>query len=229
MYYYYYWPLCYQGISYCRNGSDSDDDCPIRMSITGPQGPPGLSITGPPGIQGIPGLSITGPPGIQGIPGLSITGPPGIPGPNITNNNYLFAYKTNTQTATTSFQNILFNNTPQIDGWSLGSSGSFVCNQTGKYSVNYTVIMSSTGGSRSASVFGANNGIEIIGSAETQNFQSSANNQLWSNRFIMNIESGHLFSLEFAGSTAGFETISPATAVSNETPISASLVITRIV
>lgn len=57
-------------------------------SATIANGPPGLSIQGPPGLQGNdgpPGLSIQGPPGLsikgdvgpQGAPGLSIEGPPG--------------------------------------------------------------------------------------------------------------------------------------------------------
>lgn len=65
-------------------GSTGPSGPPGPPGVTGPpstvvgppgaSGPPGISITGPPGP---PGDSISGPPGVTGPPGISITGPPG--------------------------------------------------------------------------------------------------------------------------------------------------------
>ena len=172
----------------------------------------------------------TGPTGATGATGSTgPTGPTGATGLSITNANYTWAIKTDTQTISSAntFENIIFTATPTINGW-IYISGVFTCNQTGLYLVSYTVEMSSTGGSRIASVRGAINGTEIIGSATTENFQSSSINQIWTNFFIMSIVSGQTFNLQFAGSTTGDETINFTSAIAGETPISASMTITRI-
>lgn len=38
-------------------------------------------------------------------------------GPTITNNNYVWSYKTNTQSSLSTFSPILFTATPNINGW----------------------------------------------------------------------------------------------------------------
>ena len=89
--------------------------------------------------------------------------------------------------------------------------------------------MSSIGGSRAGSVRGLINSTEIIGSAVTQNFQSTSINQVFVNFFIMSISEGDTFSLQFAGNTADKVFIETAEAIDGETPITSSLIITRIV
>ena len=88
--------------------------------------------------------------------------------------------------------------------------------------------MSSIGGSRSASVQGTINDIPILGSANTQAFQSASNNQQWNNYFIMSVISGQIFTLKFAGSSASKISITFTEAIASETPISSSITIIRI-
>ncbi len=172
-------------------------------------------------------MGITGPIGPQGIQGLQgITGPSGS---SITNNNYTWAFKNNTQKATTSFSNILFTNTPEISGWVYDNIlGHFQCNQSGKYIINYTASVSAIGGSRSASIRGAINNIEVIGSACSENLQSTSINQTLTNFFILNISNSQLFSLQFVGNSTNNESLDLITAIAGETPISCSMIITRI-
>jgi hypothetical protein len=185
--------------------------------LTGNTGPTGLTgNTGPTGLTGN-----TGPTGLTGN-----TGPTGLV---VSNENFTWAIKTNTQVATlaNTFVNIIFTTTPRLNGW-IYLAGVFTCNQTGLYLVSYTVVMSAIGGSSTGSVQGAINGIPILGSATTENFQSSSINQIWTNFFIMSITSGQTFSLEFAGNSAGNVTIDFSPAIAAETPISSSMTITRI-
>lgn len=145
--------------------------------------------------------------------------------------NYVWGLKTNTQSVigTNVYENIKFTETPQIDGWIYNSSsGTFTCNQNGKYLVAYVVIMRSVGGSRVGSVRGVINSNEIIGSANTQNFQSTSINQEWTNSFIMSINSGQVFALQVAGNSANNVSINFTPPIAGEKPISSSTVITRI-
>ena len=199
------------------------------IGLTGTQGPIGLT-----GTQGPIGLTGTmGPIGLTGTMGpMGLTGTMGPMGSAVTNNNFVWGFKTNTQTVVGSniFENIKFTNVSEINGWVYNSTnGNFTCNQTGKYLVSYLVIMSSIGGSRVGSIRGTINNIEIIGSANTQNFQSASINQEWTNMFIMSVNAGQIFVLQVAGSSAGNETINFTSPIAGETPISSSITITRIV
>lgn len=107
------------------------------------------------------------------------------------------------------------------------SNGNFTCTTSGLYMINYTVEMSATGGSRLAAVVGMINGIQVTGSAMTENLQSSSVNQIWTNFFIINVTVGQVFSLQFVGSSTVVQ-LNFTPAVSTETPISASMVILRI-
>ena len=213
------------------------------QGIQGPIGPQGIQgIIGPIGPQGIQGP--IGPQGIQGPIGLTGTqgpigltgtqgsiGPQGPPGTSVTDQNYTWGIKTNTQTVVgaNTFQNIIYTNPVIINGWTYNiGTGDFTCNQTGLYRVAYTVVMSAVGGARVGSVRAVINGIEIIGTATTENIQSSSINQIWNNIFIMNVTSGDIFSLQFAGNSDGNVTIDFTPAIAGETPISATIVITRI-
>ncbi|MDD4938246.1 MAG: hypothetical protein PHX34_04520 [Candidatus Shapirobacteria bacterium] len=217
---------------------------PVGLTgMTGTMGPVGLTgmtgtmgsigMTGMTGTMGSIGLTGTmGPVGLTGMTGtmgsIGLTGMTGTMGASITNNNFAWAIKKDSQIFTGSvFNTILFTSVPELDGW-IYASGMFTCNQSGKYIVSYTVIMTSTGGSRVASVRGNIDGTEIIGSAITEKFQSSSINQIWTNFFIMTINAGQKFKLEFAGSSSGDEKIDTTSSVSGETPVSSSIVITRI-
>ena len=162
---------------------------------------------------------------------IGLTGLTGTMGPAITTNNYTWAIKTNTQLITNAatFGNILFTSTPEINGWAYNiSNGNFLCNQSGKYYVSYMILMSSVGGSRNASIRGAINAGEIIGSALSTSLQSTSSNQPLINHFIMNISQGNTFALQVAGSAAGSESIDIPSTVAGETPISGTIAITRI-
>jgi hypothetical protein len=154
----------------------------------------------------------------------------GATGITVTNIDYTWAIKNNSQAVTTAltFKNVLFTSTPELNGWVYNSvTGYFTCVSTGKYTVSYCVDMKATGGSRLASVIGTIDDVEIIGSATTQAFQSSSNNQAWINFFIMNVIVGSKFSLKFTGNATAVQ-ISAAAAIASETPESASMTITRI-
>jgi hypothetical protein len=199
------------------------------QGIQGPIGPQG--IQGPIGPQGIIGLTGTqGPIGLTGTQGP--IGPQGQAGDIVTNQNYTWGIKTNTQpvVGVNTFQNIIYTNPVIIDGWVYNIiTGEFTCNQTGIYTVAYTVVMSAVGGARIGSVRSIINGVELIGTATTEDIQSSSINQIWNNIFIMNITSGDIFALQFAGNSDGNVIIDFTPAIAGETPISATIVITRIV
>jgi len=161
------------------------------------------------------------------------TGSPGPRGPeghSLTNTNYLWAVKTNTQPLTTALtaETILFTATPEINGWTYNSTtGEFTCTTSGKYMVSYTVEMAATGGSRVATTMGTLNGQEILGSAITQGFQSSSLTQAWTNFFVLEAAASDIFCLKFSGSST-FVRIQSETPIIGETPVTASLTITRI-
>ena len=102
------------------------------------------------------------------------------------------------------------------------------CNQSGKYAISYTVVMSAVGGSRSASVRCVINDTEVIGSATTENIQSASINQVWTNFFIVTINSGQTLILQFAANSNGKVTIDFTPPIAGETPISSSIRIDRI-
>ena len=170
--------------------------------------------------------------GTQGPIGpVGLTGTMGPIGTSITDSNYFWAVKTNTQTVVgaDTFQNILYTNPVIINGWVYNTiNGEFTCNQTGLYRVAYTVVMSATGGARIGSVRAIINGVELIGTATTENIQSSSINQIWNNIFMMNINSRDIFALQFAGNSDGNIVIDFTPAIAGETPISTTIVITRI-
>jgi hypothetical protein len=205
------------------------------IGITGTQGPIGITGTqGPIGITGTQGpIGITGTQGPIGITGTQgPIGPQGPVGDIVTNQNYFWGVKTNTQTVVgaNTFQNIIYTNPIIFNGWVYNIiNGEFTCNQTGTYNVAYTVVMSATGGSRIGSVRAIINGTELIGTATTENIQSSSINQIWNNIFMMTVTTGDIFALQFAGNSDGNVTIDFTPAIAGETPISSTIVMIRIV
>ena len=183
--------------------------------------------TGPTGTSGSTGSTgATGPTGPTGTSGD--TGATGSNGITISNNDYTWAVKNNSQSALLTFTPIIFTSTPENSGWVYNSStGIFTCNQTGKYLVSFSVSMKTTGGSRRGTVRGSINASEIINSAITMDFQSTSITQPFINFFIMTISAGQLFSLDFASTTTSTQ-ITTTTLVSGEIVTSSSMVITRI-
>lgn len=158
-------------------------------------------------------------------------GPRGPEGPSLTNTNYIWAVKTDTQALTTALspEPILFTATPELNGWTYNAiTGEFTCTTSGKYVVSYTVEMEATGGSRVATTMATLNSQEILGSAITQGFQSSSLTQAWTNFFILHATASDIFCLKFSGSST-FVRIQSEASVIGETSVSASLTITRIV
>jgi hypothetical protein len=94
--------------------------------------------------------------------------------------------------------------------------------------VSYTVEMEATGGSRVATTMATLNGHEILGSAITQGFQSSSLTQAWTNFFIVYPTASDIFCLKFSGSST-FVRIQSETPIIGESPLTASMTITRIV
>ena len=123
----------------------------------------------------------------------------------------------------------MYTNPVIINGWTYNIvTGGFTCVQTGVYRVAYTVVMSAVGRARVGSVRAVVNGVELIGTATTENIQSASINQIWNNIFIMNVTSGDIFALQFAGNSNGNVSIDFKPAIAGETPISSTIVITRI-
>ena len=216
-----------------RRGSRGSTGRRGRTGSPGPRGPEGPSgpegPEGPSGPEGPEGPK--GPEGPQGPEGpKGPEGPSGPQGPSLTNANYLWAVKTNTQPLTTALtaETILFTATPQLNGWTYNAiTGEFTCTTSGKYMVSYTVEMEATGGSRVATTMATLNGQEILGSAITQGFQSSSLTQAWTNFFILEAAAPDIFCLKFSGSST-FVRIQSETPIIGETSVSASLTITRI-
>ena len=157
-------------------------------------------------------------------------GPRGAEGHSLTNTNYLWAVKTDTQPLSKALtaETILFTSIPEINGWTYNSTtGELTCTMSGKYMVSYTVEMEATGGSRVATTMSTLNGQEILGSAITQGFQSSSLTQAWTNFFVLQTAASDIFCLKFSGSST-FVRIHSETPIIGETPVTASLTITRI-
>jgi hypothetical protein len=87
--------------------------------------------------------------------------------------------------------------------------------------------MKTSGGSNIASVRGSIDENEIINSAITAEFQSSSIVQSFIGFFIMTVSINQIFSLDFASTTTATE-IATTEPVADETVVSATMVITRI-
>jgi uncharacterized delta-60 repeat protein len=133
---------------------------------TGATGPPG-SPTGNTGATGNTGE--TGAIGNTGATGN--TGPTGGP----IGTNFVSAYSTTVQQASTSYKNLFFDTTPVIDGWCTGGSGitGFCPNATGVYQVTYNGSMQILGAStnRIGEIRAVLDGVEIPGSQFSKNFR----------------------------------------------------------
>ena len=205
--------------------------------FTGPTGSTGF--TGPTGETGFTGptgsgeTGFTGPTGETGPTGSGSTGFTGPTGPTADSpsaGDYTWAYKTDGQIAITpaGFSNILFTQTPQLVDWTYNIiTGLFTALTTGVYVVDYTVLGHDAGASL-MSVRAAVNGAEVVGSAVTLALQSASSDVMYDNSFLISINAADTFALQFAGTSTAVEIGTLAAPVAGETPISASLVVTRI-
>ena len=205
-----------------------------ETGFTGPTGETGaIGVTGPTGVTGFTGPTGSGATGFTGPTGSGSTGFTGPTGPTAdspSTGDYTWAYKTDGQTATTpaGFSNILFTQTPQLVDWTYNIiTGLFTALTTGVYIIDYTVLGHDAGASR-MSVRGAVNGAEVVGSAVTLALQSASSDVMFDNSFLISINAADTFALQFAGTSTAVEIGTLAAPVAGETPISASLVVTRI-
>jgi hypothetical protein len=154
----------------------------------------------------------------SGPTGSSITGPTGssITGPTGTFNNYLSIYDTTIQNINTEnvWQDISFNNISSINKWTQNSSTDFKCNESGYYSLSYTAVMHSVGGSSSGIVKICLDDSEIIGSSIFVNIQSTSSVNSCSKNIISFISTNQIVNLQFAGTSTSVHldgSISPFT------------------
>ena len=191
---------------------------------TGPQGATGVAgETGPQGATGETGA--TGPAGETGATGA--TG-------SSFDNNYVFAFDESTQTAAVAntFQDLTFDSSPQLDGWThVPFAATFTCNQTGKYLAIYraeTSYLSVGATSVTVSIRATLNGTEIGGSQSSLVSPVTVSELIVlpiTNSFIFDSSSGDVLTIQFAGSDTVVQ-ISPNGIGTPET--SASLTILRV-
>jgi hypothetical protein len=143
--------------------------------------------------------------------------------------NYIFAYATSVQIASSPgiFQDILFNNTPILTGWTVNGGGDiYFCSQTGLYLVQYTAeAVTFSGGGVMFSLRANLNGLEIPGSEANGTVSSSGSTTPISKSFLVPVNSGNSLSLQFAVNNTPSQLQGGGNA--NVQP-SASLTITRI-
>lgn len=122
---------------------------------------------GPRGERGKKGP--TGPTGPRGFPGTS--GATGATGPFAAGNNFIFAYQDLDNIVAGSFDDLRFNTTGEINGWTHPNDTDFVCNQSGVYQIIYRIELGYDNDlPTSTSVRAVNNGVEIAGSQSYLNF-----------------------------------------------------------
>ena len=209
-------------------GEDGQD------GVAGPTGPTGMKgdegATGPTGMKGA-----TGAQGVQGSTGLTgLTGPTGA---DATNDNYVFAYATGTQTITTvnTYQNVTFDVTGEIDGWiHTPGTAEFTCNQPGLYKVHYSAITDRTTAANTyvsiRAMLGttASNGTEIAGSAMATFIDMQERSM--SNSFFANCTAAgtDVLRIQFAGGTTSVRLFPNNPSAVAGTPVSITLTILRI-
>jgi hypothetical protein len=164
------------------------------------------------------------------------TGPTGATGSNYANN-YLYIYKTDSQTltATKNFDAITFDQTASLDGWDhKDGSAPITCNQTGLYlvTVRCELSINNTGNSSitpSVSIKALLGDTEIAGSqtyAEMNVSSRSRQTLPLTTSFLLNATSGQDLTLNFGSSQSGAQIYSDGVGTSTNT--SASVTIVRI-
>lgn len=130
---------------------------------------------------------------------------------NLPRSDFISAYDTNTQSVVlaNTFQDILFTNNGEIDGWThTPGAADFVCPTTGKYRVTFTAHATKTTGSNSiVEIIALFNGTEVAGSqggglSTVNNVPISA-----SGSFILDAVATQILKFQLAGETTDSEIV----------------------
>jgi hypothetical protein len=119
--------------------------------------------------------------------------------------NYAYAYDTSTQTAAVpnTYQDVLFDNNGQINGWAHAAGNAFFTNnQTGLYLVTYNAHAETTAAGVSTVSLRAmlNASTEVAGSQSSVDPDTANQSLSLSKSFLVNITAGATLRLQFAGS-----------------------------
>jgi hypothetical protein len=119
-------------------------------------------------------------------------------------NNFVFAYDTTTQLAAVvnTYQNISFDTTANIDGWTHTLGTDFTCNLTGGYLVIVTGNMEKAGGSSPTGAIRITlDGTEIPGSHFGMDLTSNNTAFVVTKNIFAAVTTGQVLRVQFAGST----------------------------
>ncbi len=129
-----------------------------------------------------------------------------------TPSNFVSAYDTTTQTVSiaNTFQDITFNTNVELDGWThTGGTADFVCPETAKYLVEYTINSTKTTGSNSLiEVISLFNGTEIAGSQIGSFSTVNNSNQSASGEIIISGVATQILKFQLTGATVN-STLAP--------------------
>ena len=118
-----------------------------------------------------------------------------------TSANYAFAYDTTTQSPAIAnfFQDITFSTNAQLNGWThTASAGSFTCNQTGLYLIEYGAEAEVSNSGDIVSLRATLNAAEVAGSQSVVQPSSANAVKLVSKSFIANMIIGDVLAFQFA-------------------------------
>lgn len=143
----------------------------------------------------------------------------------IVGRDFIWSYKNTSQASTSAFQDILFDVNGPTNGWvHIPGTAPFIAPVNGTYEVAYSVNLQATT-NQGGSVRVAVNGSEVVGSAITQTIIGPTPGFLeFENSIIVTLAQNQSLTIQFAGNVF----VNNPLPILNETPISASLVITRI-
>jgi len=125
--------------------------------------------------------------------------------------NFVFSYDTTSQTVVQggTFQDITFNNNPQINGWThAAGTASFTCNQTGMYLIEYVAKMSTSFSAPTpATVIASLNGTEVPGSQLSFDLTTFDLTFSGSKSFVASVNTGQVLKLQVTSGSAGVQLI----------------------
>ena len=127
----------------------------------------------------------------------------------VSSTDFVWTYKQTTQLGTSTFTGIAFDpvaGDPELVGWTHPTPSTFVCPTSGKYKVDYSASILAPGSGIRASIRGViDRGlgfVEVRGSAITE-LLPSATKLIFSNPFIIFLQAGDTFSLQFISTGTG--------------------------
>ena len=148
----------------------------------------------------------------------------------VTTANYVSAYDTANHTVSTpnTFQSITFD-AISVSGWTYfgGSSGTFTCNQSGTYLVQYDAEVETTTSNAttiSLRAFNENIDIEIPGSESSCTLAVATQPAEISKSFLTYVAAGNLLQFQFTGSSTSAELIGGTGAATYQPSISCTII-----